>query len=97
MAELATKRILVAVDLGPQSANALTWARWFAMQFAASVDVLHTTKEGRAYIDRQIQRLAKEVLGDVPFAVSTQEGNAVEVIGSVARERRTGLVIIGDD
>ncbi len=36
------KRILAAVDLGPQSAEVLEWARWFAMLFGTSVDVIHS-------------------------------------------------------
>ncbi len=35
------KRILVAVDLGPQSEDLLRWARWFAVLFGASVQVEH--------------------------------------------------------
>jgi nucleotide-binding universal stress UspA family protein len=41
MAELTMKRILAAVDLGSQSEDVLSWARWLAKLFGAEVDVVH--------------------------------------------------------
>jgi len=35
------KRILAAVDMGPQSTEVLEWARWFAMLYGASIEVVH--------------------------------------------------------
>jgi nucleotide-binding universal stress UspA family protein len=41
MTEAGMMGVLAAIDLGPQSEDVLSWARWFAKLFASKVEVAH--------------------------------------------------------
>jgi nucleotide-binding universal stress UspA family protein len=55
---IAFRRVLCAVDLGPQTRGVLEWAGWFAAQFAAPLTVVHAlpqavARAGGIYFDPQ--------------------------------------------
>jgi nucleotide-binding universal stress UspA family protein len=105
----AFRRVLVAIDLGPQSARALEWASWLASALGASLALIHVTPslEGRSgeYFDprwrenlaRQAREQIDRIAGQVGVApeVLIQNGDAPGVICAAAQKLSADLLVIG--
>jgi nucleotide-binding universal stress UspA family protein len=102
------RRILCAVDLGPQSARALSWASWLKQEFGGHLTLIHaiaTHSEAitepdlswRANIleiaEEELLRLQRE--SGVEADVLLEAGEPARVICSAAARVGAGTVVIG--
>jgi nucleotide-binding universal stress UspA family protein len=91
--------ILCAIDLGPQSAKALAWARWLQEQFGAGLTILHAVA---AHGDTPaIAELAREELLRLQNQTGAQgdllleAGEPARVICAAASRLSASVVVIG--
>ncbi len=104
------RKILCAIDLGPQSRAVLEQAAWFAGEFAADLTVIHVlpgevTRAGAVYFDPQWRAdLAAEarcritVLRDelhAPGEICIEAGAVAAVVRDTAESISADLVVIG--
>ena len=85
------RRIVCAVDLGPQSSKTLCWAASLAAQFGAQLTLLHVTLGAAADAHRELERLRsfvhadadlRVIAGDPPAAIcAAAEGADLLAIG----------------
>jgi nucleotide-binding universal stress UspA family protein len=101
--------VLAAVDLGPQSERALTWAAQFACNAKAKLVIAHATPnlEGRTgeYFDPDwrlyLTRQAEQSLAELQEKVGTkaeaivEAGDPPHVVEAAARKVGANLVVIG--
>jgi nucleotide-binding universal stress UspA family protein len=106
---IAFRNVLVALDLGPQSARALTWGAWLASATGARLTLIHATPslEGRAgeYLDPEWRnRLAEDahkeiakIAGEAGAApeILIENGDAPGVICSAAGRLPADVLVIG--
>jgi nucleotide-binding universal stress UspA family protein len=109
MEAITFRRVLVAIDLGPQSPRALEWAAWLASATGAVLTLIHVTPslEGRSgeYFDpkwrenlaRQAEEEVARVAGQLGAApeVLIRNGDAPGVICSAAEKLSADLLVIG--
>jgi len=102
-------RVLVAIDLGPQSARALGWAAWLASAMGGALTLVHVTAslEGRSgeYFDpdwrENLARLAREEIGKLTEQagarpeVVIENGDAPGAICSFAQRLPADVLVIG--
>ena len=103
-AETEWRRILCAVDLGPQSERAIAWASWFAQGLGAELILFHamactTETEGdwrtqvRATVEDEFARL--QAITGARAETLIQAGEPAHVICAVATRRKADLLVIG--
>ncbi len=106
---IAFRRVLVALDLGPQSARTLEWAVWLASSTGARLSLLHVmlSIEGASgeYFDRDwFQKQAREAEDQIRALVGNasespevliEHGDAPGVICGLARMMSADLLVIG--
>jgi len=92
-------KILCAIDLGPQSAKALAWARWLQQQFQARLTILHAVA---AHGDApSINELAREELARLQLQTGAEgdllleAGEPARVICAAAARLSASVVVIG--
>jgi nucleotide-binding universal stress UspA family protein len=106
---ISLKSIVVAVDLGEQSAKALQWGAWLASNCGAELSVIHATPslEGRTgeYFDpewrghlaeqagKEIEKLQQRA--GTKAEVVVESGDAPMVVCSAAARLKAGLLVIG--
>jgi nucleotide-binding universal stress UspA family protein len=103
------RSILCAVDLGPQSDQALTWAAQFAAEFQARLSVVHALPplEGgqaryfepawRITLERKMKEQLHGLLERVEAKADliTEHGAVQHVVNKAARQVQADLVVIG--
>lgn len=103
------RKIVVAIDLGGQSAKALEWGGWLASAYDAKLTVVHATPslEGRAgeYLDpdwrTHVHEQARGEIAKLKEKVGTRAevviegGDAPRVVCSVAERIRADALVIG--
>lgn len=88
------RRILCAVDLGPQSSKTICWAASLALQFGASLTLLHVTLGAPDAARHELENLRSFVRADAEVEVAAETGEPASVIcAAVARHRADALVI----
>lgn len=102
------RRILCALDLGPQSASALAWAAWLGRQFEVPVTVVHAVtahaesldepdRSWRAGIreaaEEELRRLQREAESNAQ--VLLEAGEPAKVICAAAARLSADLLVIG--
>jgi len=102
------RKILCAVDLGPQSAKALAWASWLQKEFQGELTLFHAIaahaeagsepdlswRTGISEIaEEELLRLQREVGAKADILL--EAGDAVRVICSAAARVGAGTVVIG--
>ncbi|HSW51224.1 MAG TPA: universal stress protein [Bryobacteraceae bacterium] len=106
---ISFRRVLVAVDLGPQSSRALGWASWLASVTGAALSLLHVTPslegpEGEYYDRDWREKQAGEARGQVDALIGEagcepeiliQNGDPPGVICDAARRLAADLLVIG--
>jgi nucleotide-binding universal stress UspA family protein len=106
---IAIRRILAAIDLGPQSARTLEWAAWLASTMGAALSLIHVTPslEARSgeYFDPEWKaRLAEEARSEIAKItegvgaepeILIDNGDAPGVICSAATAQAADLLVIG--
>jgi len=82
------KRILVAVDLGAQSAEVLEWARWFAKLYGTRVDVVHAISVDLPpyFTENQLTAFAAELRKERVGVEKRLKRLAGDVLGNVPFE-----------
>jgi len=101
-------KIVCAVDLGPQSAKALSWADQMAKEFHADLVLVHASPLGDSHLEgafdpewrttveeRMRERLSELAQGVQPAAVVTESGNPADVVAEIAERFEAHLVVIG--
>jgi len=102
------RKILCAVDLGPQSAKALAWAAWLQQEFQGELTLFHAIaahaeagdepdlswREGISEIaEEELLQLQREV--GAKADVLLEAGDAVRLICSAAARVGAGTLVIG--
>ncbi len=109
--EFAIHSVLCAVDLGPRSREAVSWAALFATEFGARLTLVHITPSvklwgpGGSYVD---QEWKKELVGDASQRIAKlQQGIGIKadiligsgdvplVLSEAARQTTADLLITG--
>ncbi len=101
-------KIVCAVDMGPQSAKALSWADQLAHEFHAELVLVHATPLGESHFDdtfdpewratvegRMREKLTDLASGVHAAAIVTESGNPADVVADVAERFEAHLVVIG--
>src|SRR5262249_10233420 len=107
---LSPKHILCAIDLGPHSAKALDWGSRFAVDFGASLTLVHVitsldprteeyyfAPEWRSYVldrARTEVRQLQELVG-THAEVDLEMGEVAKAVCFVAGNRKADLLVIG--
>jgi nucleotide-binding universal stress UspA family protein len=107
-ADLPFRRILCAVDLGPQSYKTLQWAAWLQQEFQAQLTVIHATTgivdsgnasevnwriDVREAAEGELLRLQKETQTKADLLI--ESGDPAKVICSAARRVQADVLVIG--
>ena len=106
---ISFRRVLVAIDLGPQSARALEWAAWLASATGATLSLLHVmpSLEGPSgeYFDRdwrgkqagEAEVQIRALVGKTGVApeLLIESGDAPGVICALAQKLPADLLVIG--
>lgn len=87
------RRVLCAVDLGPQSSKALCWAATLALQFGAALTLLHVTLGAPDAAARELERLKSFVHTEAELSVET--GDPAAAICGAAERSQSDLLVIG--
>jgi nucleotide-binding universal stress UspA family protein len=102
--------VLCAIDLGPQSPDALKWAYQLAAHFHAQLGIVHAVAplgpagdlpfsgEWRAEVANRARKEIEMLLSAAGGAVATvyiQEGEAAKTVCSFAQEAGSDLLVIG--
>ena len=105
---IAFRKVLCALDLGPDSLAILQWAGSFAQPFGASLEVVHAiphagSSAGGAALEPD-SKAAEEARTRISFfledlgltgEITVKAGNAPEVVRAVAQENGVDLLVIG--
>jgi nucleotide-binding universal stress UspA family protein len=104
------RKVLCAVDLGPESRSVLEWGSRFAWEYGASLAAVHaipasTVSLGGIYFDPQwhervlqeSERLISSMLAEVGATgeITITSGDAPLVVHSVAKEQGADVLVIG--
>ena len=103
------RKILCAVDLGPQSTKAIEWADHMAEEFDAELIVVHAMSLGEAHseemfdpewrttLEERIREKLDELMAGAHTCgqVLTESGSPAEVVAAVAQQLNADLVVIG--
>jgi nucleotide-binding universal stress UspA family protein len=103
------RRVLCAIDLGPQSTNVLCWGMRAARTFGATLEIAHVVtptepaaegEEGRAWRNRAAERAGMRIDEiqrnlDVEAESIVDFGQPARVISELARARRADLLVLG--
>jgi nucleotide-binding universal stress UspA family protein len=103
------RKILCAVDLGPQSAKVVAWADQMAQEFQGELVVVHAMSLGETHSEEMfdpewrvaLEERVREKLDDLlagagtKATIVTESGNPAEVINSAARQFQSDLAVIG--
>ena len=102
--------VLCAIDLGPQSPDALTWASQLATGFHAQLDIVHAVPplgpagdlpfsgEWRAEVTARARKSVEKLLsaaGPAAATVYIQEGEAAKTVSAFAKAVGSDLLVIG--
>lgn len=93
------RHIVCAVDLGPQSVNALSWAAGLATEFQAKVTLLHVTHDLNCPPDRKAR--VHEELDRIQMAAGTacehciDAGEPAKTVVAATTALRADLLVIG--
>jgi len=92
---LPIRRILCAVDLGPQSWKALAWAAELQKRFGAELTILHAMPVAatRDAAENELGQLKKQVAAEANMAI--EPGEPPEVICAAAARLRADVLVIG--
>ena len=85
-------RILCAVDLGPQSSKTLCWAASLALQFGASLTLLHVTLGAADAARHELEVLLRFVHAEADLLVETGDPGAA-ICSAAGRIAADALVI----
>ncbi len=101
-------KIVCAVDMGPQSQKALTWADQMAQEFHAELVLVHATPLGESHFDdafdpewrgtfegRMREKLSELSAGVHAAAIVTESGNPADVVAATVERFEAQLVVIG--
>jgi len=101
-------KIVCALDMGPQSSKALTWADQLAQGFHAELVLVHATPLGESHFDdafdpewrttvegRMREKLSELAAGVHAAAIITESGNPADVVAETAERFEANLVVIG--
>jgi nucleotide-binding universal stress UspA family protein len=105
----APRKILCAVDLGPQSEKVVRWADQMAQEFQGEMVVVHAMPLGETHSEEMfdpewrvaLEERVREKLSDLMAGVSTkativtESGNPAEVAHSAAQRFNSDLAVIG--
>jgi nucleotide-binding universal stress UspA family protein len=103
-AALSVRRVLCAVDLGPQSEKALSWAAWLAREFDAQLTLMHAmacTSETEGIWRAQVRETVEEEFARLQAAVDVQAeiridaGEPAHVICAAAARTKADVLVIG--
>jgi nucleotide-binding universal stress UspA family protein len=86
------QRVLCAVDLGPQSSKTLFWAASLALEFGASLQLLHVTLGAPEAARRELDALRSFVHAEAEILVESGEP-ASAICAAASREQADALVI----
>jgi nucleotide-binding universal stress UspA family protein len=92
-ASVPLRRILCAVDLGPQSSKTLAWAASLAAQFAARLTLMHVALGAADAARREIERLLSFVHAGAEPLIET--GDPPATICSAAGRLAADVLVIG--
>ncbi len=109
VASIGFRKILCAVDLGPQSRKALCWAAQVAGEYNAQLIVAHAipaieARPGEYYdqsLNLEVRSAALEELAKLQESLNVQAevfvegGDAPKVVCRAARQRQADLLVIG--
>jgi nucleotide-binding universal stress UspA family protein len=103
------RNILCALDLGPQSGQALAWAAYLAGKYHSNLTLLHALPPVSAGVARyfetefqvkveedargRLEELARQA--NVPASILIEHGDVASVVKSVAGRMRADLTVIG--
>jgi nucleotide-binding universal stress UspA family protein len=87
------RRILCAVDLGPQSSMTLFWAASLALQTGAALTLLHVTLGEPEAARRELQTLRSFVHAEAELAVAT--GDPAAAICAAVSQMPADVLVIG--
>ena len=87
------RRVLCAVDLGPQSSKTLFWAASLALQFGASLTLLHVTLGAPDAALRELETLRSYVHAEAELRVET--GEPASAVCQAAQRDAAGVLVIG--
>ena len=108
--KISFRRILAAVDLGPNSRAVLEWAASFAHEYGADLDVIHaipasTVSVGGFYFDpewsNQVMNEARDRIAYLKSDLGTKgevlvkTGEVAHMVREAAAESEANLVVIG--
>jgi len=105
----APRKILCAVDLGPQSGKVVAWADQMAQEFQGELVVVHAMSLGETHSEEMfdpewrvaLEERIREKLDDLlagartKATIVTESGNPAEVINCAARQFQSDLAVIG--
>jgi nucleotide-binding universal stress UspA family protein len=102
------RKIVCAVDMGPQSAKVLGWANQMAQEFPAELVVAHATPPGESHFDEMFdpewrtimeerlrERLSEHTAGMQTRAVVIEAGNSAEVVASTVECFDAHMSVVG--
>jgi nucleotide-binding universal stress UspA family protein len=106
---LRLRRVMCAIDLGPQSTRVLCWGKQAARSFGASLDVAHVTpalesatygEESRTWRSTAHHRLGarmEELKRSLEIETETVIGfgDPARTLSELARQRRADLLVLG--
>ncbi|MBZ5596292.1 MAG: universal stress protein [Acidobacteriia bacterium] len=105
----APRKILCAVDLGPQSEKVVRWADQMAQEFQGELVVVHAMSLGETHSEEMfdpewrvaLEERIREKLDDVlagahtKATIVTESGNPAEVVNCAAQRFQSDLAVIG--
>jgi nucleotide-binding universal stress UspA family protein len=92
-ASVPLRRVLCAVDLGPQSSKTLCWAASLAVQFGAALSLLHVTMGTAEAARDELERLQSFVHAEAELIV--ESGDPPSSICAAADRSQADLLVIG--
>ena len=92
-APIPLRRILCAVDLGPQSSKTLCWAAALAVQFEAQLTLMHVTLGAADAARREMEHLQSFVHSEAALLLET--GDPPASICSAAGRLAADLLVVG--
>ncbi len=106
---LAPRKIVCAVDLGPQSASVLAWADQMAQEFHSQLTVVHATPlaeshseetfdpEWRADVEERVREKLNGLIGGMHTTASLliESGSPAEVVADTVDQFNADLLVIG--
>jgi nucleotide-binding universal stress UspA family protein len=103
-AAIPLRRVLCAVDLGPQSEKTYTWAAWLAGEFQAQLTLMHalaSTSETEVSWRAQIRETVEEEFArlqtavGVPAEILIDAGEPARVVCTAAERTHADVLVIG--